>query len=246
MGQVPQSSFINPVLIIGNGRVARHFFFYLQSHGIPCVQWYRSSGQDLESLCREHSPRIVLVLIHDTAIEGWIREHTDLSSRTVVHFSGALVTPLALGMHPLMSFGPDLYDLSFYEHIPFIGEEGKPSFRDLFPNLKNPVYSIPSSEKAYYHALCVLSGNFTVILWQKLFHAFEPRLKLAPSVAKPYLDQVMRNLQNNPIGALTGPLQRGDVRTIDANLKALDGDLFQEIYQSFVDVYQKVQSEVQK
>ena len=87
---------------------------------------------------------------------------------------------------------------------------------------------------ALYHALCVLAGNGSTLLWQKLFHDFESRLGIPPQVAFPYLQQVAGNLQHGPGHALTGPLDRGDTATVQANLAALDGDPFHAVYTALV------------
>jgi len=92
-------------------------------------------------------------------------------------------------------------------------------------------------ERPYYHALCVMAGNFSTILWRKLFEEFETRLNLPPSAAHPYLAQVAGNLMRDPSRALTGPLARGDAQAVAANLGALEGDPFHAVYSAFVKVH---------
>jgi predicted short-subunit dehydrogenase-like oxidoreductase (DUF2520 family) len=82
-----------------------------------------------------------------------------------------------------------------------------------------------------------MSGNFTVLLWQKMFGDLEKRLGVPGAAAMPYLERVAANLRANPQGALTGPLARGDHQTIRKNIEALEGDRYQKIYQSFVDAH---------
>jgi Domain of unknown function (DUF2520) len=151
----------------------------------------------------------------------------------LIHFSGALVTPLAMGMHPLMTFTKGFYELADYQKMAFVCEEGEVTFQSVFPQLKNPNYTIKKEQKAFYHALCVMSGNFSVILWQKLFEEFQTKLGIPAEAAFPYLERISRNLQNDSRGALTGPLQRKDMQTIHKNLEALDGDSFRVVYQAF-------------
>jgi len=237
MGQVPTNFDKKPILIVGNGRVARHFFYYLQNSSIPVIQWSRSSTESLSERLEKSAPDTLLILIQDSAIAPWIDSHPEVQSKTLIHFSGCLSIPQTIGMHPLMTFGPSLYDLPFYEKIPFVCESGKLKFSDIFPTLNNPSHSINPDEKPFYHALCVLSGNFSTILWQKLFREFESRLKIPSSIAQPYLEQMTRNLLAQPNLALTGPLQRRDQVTIEKNLSALEGDAFQDIYQAFREIY---------
>lgn len=222
--------------ILGDGRVARHVSAYFNLLGILHLNWARRTAQTTgvspEEALKE--AQIILVLLKDDAIESFIQEHPLLKSRPLVHFSGSLVTSLAIGVHPLMTFGPETYDLSTYEAIPFILEEGEITFAELFPGLSNPHYTLPKDLKPLYHALCVMSGNFTTILWQKLFRDFQERLDLPPDVALPYLRQVTANLHSLPTQALTGPLVRRDRATIASNLEALSGDEFEGVYRAFV------------
>lgn len=239
MGQVP-SKF--PYGIVGDGRVARHFAHYLNLKKIQYKQWSRNA-QRASGKCEPFAVlsecETILVLISDSAITPWIdaARLEGLAPRRFVHFSGALVTDRAAGFHPLTSFNRNFYDLAEYERIPFICEKGNSVFAEVFPKLSNPSFEIPAESKALYHALCVMSGNFTVLLWQKLFEDLEKKLGIPSSAAIPYLERIAANLKADPRGALTGPLARGDEQTIRKNLDSLVGDRYQKIYQSFVEAY---------
>jgi len=156
-------------LIIGDGRVARHFGHYLSFLGITFQQWSRSQSNSTALASVAKKSTHVLLLISDTAIESLITDHPSLSDQCCVHFSGALVTDLAYGAHPLMTFGPEFYALEDYQQIPWIIEKEAPPFSELLPGLPNPSFSIEKDKKDYYHALCVMSNNFTTLLWQKFF-----------------------------------------------------------------------------
>jgi 2-dehydropantoate 2-reductase len=245
MGQVPHKN-LAKLGIVGDGRVARHFAHYFTLAGLPFRQWSRRVSETdptpIES--RLADCETVLLLIRDSAIVPFIHENPFLQERQLVHFSGSLSTPLASGMHPLMTFGFSLYDLGAYQRIPFVCELGA-RFGEVFPSLPNPSFSITPEQKALYHSLCVMSGNFTVLLWRKMFEELEGKLGIPREAALPYLAQISANLSLNagdPGGALTGPLVRGDMETIQRNLDALEGDPFQKIYRSFVEAYQKENS----
>jgi hypothetical protein len=227
MGQVPYG----PYGIAGDGRLAHHLVHYFNLLRIPYRQWSRrGQSQPLETFapCSR-----ILIAIKDSAIEPWAREYRVLGGeQKLIHFSGSLSTPLAIGMHPL-TFSAGFYELADYQKIPFVCEEGAVDFSEIFPDLKNPHFTIKSEDKAYYHALCVMGGNFSVILWNKLFEEFKTRFHLPPEVAFPYLERITRNLESDSRQALTGPLQRKDLETIHKNLESLKGDSFQSIYQAF-------------
>ncbi|HSW71212.1 MAG TPA: DUF2520 domain-containing protein [Gammaproteobacteria bacterium] len=231
MRQVP------PYLVIGSGRVARHFQCYLSYLGLPFKLWSRQSSiQDLVALSETCSP--LLLLISDQAIAKFVDTHPFLKKKKLVHFSGCLSLPDIPSAHPLMCFTSEIYTLQTYQAIPFIISESGPDFSELLPGLSNQAYRISEHLRPYYHALCVLGGNFTALLWQKCFKEFENRFQLPRQILHPYLQQAMQNLLSDSEQALTGPLVRHDQTTLEANLQALKNDAFQKVYQAFVEAYQ--------
>lgn len=221
-------------LIIGNGRAATHIAHYFTLLNIPFRQWSRSKGDDLNSYLIGIDR--VLLLISDDQIIPFLNQYPQLRQKCVVHFSGALVIDGIYGAHPLISFSKTLFDLAFYQAIPFAVDQNAPAFSELLPGLSNPNYRIDEAKKSFYHALCVLSGNFTTILWQKLFSELES-LGLPQDFGLPYLQCISQNLQQNPKVALTGPLARGDMQTIQRNLAALQDDPYAKVYRAFVEVF---------
>jgi predicted short-subunit dehydrogenase-like oxidoreductase (DUF2520 family) len=156
----------------------------------------------------------------------------------VVHFSGSLVLAGAHGLHPLMSFGPELYDHATYRSIPFVEERCGLSFADAFPRLPNPAWPLDPELKPLYHALCVLGGNFTTLLLAKVYEDFEGRLALPRTVLGPYLEQVARNTAAAGRRALTGALARGDHGTVARDLAALEGDPYAAVYGAFAALFE--------
>ena len=237
MRQVPEID-PTPFGIVGDGRVARHVHRYLDLLGIPVRAWSRRlpdpSPPDAFASCRT-----VLLLIRDAAIIPFIEAWPGLREKRLVHFSGSLVTPLAEGAHPLMTFGPRLYDLAEYQAIPFVLDAGRTPFAELLPGLPNPSYAIDAADRPYYHAMCVMAGNFSTMLWLKLFDECQRRLGIPASAAHPYLARVAANVMADGKQALTGPLARGDWQAVAANLKALEGDPYHAVYSAFARVYEQ-------
>ena len=230
MGQVPYG-------VVGDGRVARHFTHYLSLLKIPFRQWSRSTQLNCADVLA--SCPIVLLLINDSVINDFIKSHSFLKEKCCVHFSGSLVTDFAYGAHPLMTFGTELYTLEEYKEIPWILEDSSPPFENLLPGLPNPHFVINKEKKGYYHALCVMSNNFTTLLWQKFFNTLEQEFQIPKQHLIPILQRSLKNIEKDHEAALTGPLKRGDRETIKKNLEALSDDAFYSIYQSFVTAYQK-------
>jgi 2-dehydropantoate 2-reductase len=221
-------------LLIGSGRVSRHYQAYFIQLGLNFRVWTRHEPRfDLVALAQQATH--IIVLISDPLITTFIEENKNLFERkTVVHASGVVTTPRAYGAHPLMTFSSDrTYEREVYQSIPFAIEGTKP-FAEIMPGLPNKSFVVEPELKTLYHTLCVLSGNFTVALWQKAFSDFQSRLGVSSEMLLPYLKQVVSNLETNPEAALTGPVARKDLSTINKHIQQLEGDNFQEVYKSFV------------
>lgn len=225
-------------LIIGEGRVASHMMHYFKLLDLAFYQWSRNSKTNLSELVKK-SERILL-LITDSAIEPFYSHYRNiLKNKIVIHFSGALVIGNTFSAHPLFAFTNTLHDLATYQQIPFIIEAEGSTFTELMPELPNSSFAIPREQKALYHSLCVLSGNFSTLLWQKLFTELEQRWGIPSASVMPYLGSVMHNLQHNMQQALTGPLVRGDAVTIHKNLTALGDDPYAKVYAAFVEAFRR-------
>ncbi len=236
MRQVPATD-AAPIGIVGDGRLARHFHHYLSLLGRPAIAWSRRQHAADPPRTFE-SCRTILVLVRDEAIVPFVDAWPALRTKQLVHCAGSLVTNAAQCAHPLMTFGESVYDLPTYERVPFVLDVGATPFAELLPGLANPSFAIPAADRPYYHALCVMAGNFSTLLWRKLFDELEDRFGIPASAAHGYLSQVTALLLHDPGRALTGPLARGDGATISANLRALDGDRFHQVYEAFVRAYE--------
>ncbi len=241
--------------IVGGGRLARHFSRYFQYLGIPHSRWTRdsrsrfntSSLTDAEQRLREtiaDADRVML-LVSDAAIAALPRQYPFLFDKQLVHCSGALSIPGIAGAHPLMTFAEHLYPLETYQSVPFLLESGN-AFSDLLPGLPNPHFEISVENKPRYHAMCVMAGNFTQLMWQGIYQRFEQQLGLPATALQPYLEQVTRNFIQAPESALTGPLSRDDRQTIERNIHSLDGDALRDLYLAFVNFYQQGEKPAQR
>jgi predicted short-subunit dehydrogenase-like oxidoreductase (DUF2520 family) len=231
--------------IIGNGRLAQHFIYYFNALDLPFNHWYRSAHTSLAECLAQSSH--VLLLISDKQIEPFIIEnHKLLQKHHIIHCSGAHISAFAYSAHPLMTFNAELYTLEEYHQVPFILEKEGLSFAELLPGLPNPHAYIPRSEKPYYHAICVMANNFTTLLWQKFFSEFQERFHLPENIAMPLLTRTFQNLQHDHQAALTGPLIRNDLQTIEKNLHALTEDDFYDVYRAFLKTAVSLQKEFEE
>jgi len=212
--------------------MAKHFCHYLRLLHLPFTSWSRATGteQSLQEALQQASH--VIVLISDTAIPQFVKQWQQNHQNTIwVHFSGQLTHPTVFSAHPLMSFANEVYELETYQSVHFVLTQDSLPFNQLLPNLPNQAHRIPSELKTYYHAMCVISGNFTSLVWNKFFNELQ-NSGVPREIATPYLKQITQNLISDPKNALTGPLVRGDQGTIRAHLQALENDDFLPIYQA--------------
>ena len=223
-------------LLMGDGRLARHLSHYLRSMDLEISRWSRKKDSpDAISELAKNTDR-VLVAISDSALSEFVETELSAFKSKVVHFSGCLSIDGVASAHPLMTFGDELYPLETYRQIPFVVERPH-HLKDLLPEIENRSFQILPQDKARYHSLCVMSGNFSMLLWRKMFEDFERHLGLPREVAIPYMKQVFENLQKDPTN-LTGPLERQDRKTISANLESLRTDPYLAVYQGFVKAYE--------
>ena len=231
--------------ILGGGRLARHMRHYLSLLNLPVSCWARDADSPLNTLtiadARERLRAIirpadrVLLLVADTGIADLLKRYPFLHEKTLVHCSGALSIPGVAGAHPLMTFSHEQYTLEQYRRIPFMVDMGY-EFDELMPGLSNPAFAIRLEDKPRYHALCVMAGNFSQILWRAAVDRFS-EMGLPPYTLEPYLQQVVQNFVRDPHAALTGPLSRGDQQTVERNINSLENDPLQAIYRAFVALY---------
>jgi predicted short-subunit dehydrogenase-like oxidoreductase (DUF2520 family) len=216
------------LLLVGGGRLARHLGRYLELEGIRFARWRRTDPTPFSEA--SVGARRILLLISDDAIERFVERSRVGETMVWIHCSGSLSTPLAEGAHPLMTFGDELYDLDTYRGITFVTERGRRPFSELLPELVNPTIAIRPEDKPLYHALCVLSGNGTTLLWRKAMSSLQA-LGVPNEAVLPYLDRIVWNLRHSET-PLTGPLARGDSTTIEHNLRALEDDPYHDVYRA--------------
>lgn len=228
-------------LLVGDGRVATALASWLPARGISLVQWSRRAereGACLPFTTLAEEADLVLIAIRDDSIKPFTEHYEQtLDGKTLVHFSGALCIDGVHAAHPLFAFLTAPPDLEVMDRIPFICDEGGVPFGDLFPDLPNPHFSIPASQRPLYHALAVLSGNFATYMWNRTATIIWDEFGLPPAdVLTPYFEALVKNFEAKPFDSLTGPVKRRDGETVRRNLDALDPypDL-QGAYKAFLD-----------
>jgi predicted short-subunit dehydrogenase-like oxidoreductase (DUF2520 family) len=240
--------------LLGSGRLARHLHFYLKSLNLPVRLWSRNGDPDHNSfddvIAETRLQRTlagvshVLFAVKDEALPDLAKIALADSTRTVVHFSGAVRLDGVFSAHPLMTFRPELETLEWYPRIPFVLDEGV-QLKDILPGLPNPSYNLSGAERPYYHALCSLAGNSTFLLWKQIGDEFERTLKLPRSLLSPFLHQVVANSSQFAETSFTGPVARGDWEVVKAHLDSLHRrpDLLQA-YRQYLEIAEETGHQV--
>lgn len=157
----------------------------------------------------------------------------------VIHLSGALSASVigelnpsinVVGIHPIRAFASVYDDVSLFKDT-YFGVEAPSELFELWkaalPTIKDRMIKISGDDKAVYHAAAVMASNYIVTvlnqsigLYQSIGFEEDKATEIAVGLAKTALmnvgSQGVRNAQ-------TGPLFRGDVKTIEKHLKALTG-----------------------
>ncbi|MBS1962707.1 MAG: DUF2520 domain-containing protein [Bdellovibrionales bacterium] len=252
MGQVPAFAG-TPAhhLLVGSGKISRHFAKYFAELNLSFGTW-TTPREFSADFFRNFRATHVWILVSDRAIAGVaarIREGlTEFGTGVLpsgetarfLHASGATVVDGVRGAHPLMTFGDALYDLDTYRRIPFVLEnafDGELA-SEILGGLPNVAVAIEPSQRALYHSLVSVAGNFPAMLWAEVFARFERELGLPREILAPFLFRTLTNVLESGDAALTGPLVRGDAPTVRNHRAALAGTSLSTLYGAFEDFFQ--------
>ena len=197
------------------------------------------------------SPALLLLATPDQILPQIVEQlaHYSLSNFWILHFSGSLPSTLlqplhACGahiasMHPLKSFAIPNDSADSFPGT-FCTYEGDAEFLPLLHQLLLDLKALPcpvlTEHKAIYHAAAVVASNYLVGLLQFALELFQ-KAGISEKDGLPALLLLMSGTLENikkvgPRKALTGPIQRGDLSTIQLHLEHLlpeDRKLYQEL-----------------
>jgi predicted short-subunit dehydrogenase-like oxidoreductase (DUF2520 family) len=186
---------------------------------------------------------LVILAVPDDAIASVAAdlagEHSVRADHTVLHLSGLLgrdalslllETGAALGsFHPLQTIADPV---AAPERLlgAYAGLEGDQRAIEAGEDLARALGMVPvrlsAGGKAAYHAGAAIVANYTTALFavaERLAREAGIPAETAARLYLPLLRGTAANLDSGPVAALTGPVRRGDVRTIRAHLAVLSG-----------------------
>ena len=202
---------------------------------------------------------LVLLCVPDSAIESTCASIAEkLSGKEVVaHCSGALDSSvlssakkrgcLTASAHPFNTFPNLNTSLATLAdgHNSYLYCEGDEAALSMILNIFNQVgftaKTIETKNKVLYHAACVFASNYlTVLMDMSLQTAQAANIDQREflTACQPIIKATLRNLDTQPTElALSGPLARGDMATVDQHIQALSSEApeLAKAYQVFID-----------
>lgn len=200
------------------------------------------SGEFAESIEKLPKADLWLIATSDSEIANVTQQLATTNvlkeGNVVFHCSGALPSSVLMplsssgasiaSVHPIHSFADPRQSLTTFNGS-FCAVEGDHPAQDilipLFEGIGARTFTIGTENKPLYHAATAVASNYLVTLLHTAASMLEQagmQRKEALEMLKPIVLQTASNtFQKDSIGALTGPIARGDVATIKAHLKAI-------------------------
>lgn len=183
----------------------------------------------------------------DRIVEVWdCIADISIQNKIICHFSGSLSSVVFSGIektgasgcsiHPMLAFNNKFSSFKQLKNALFTIEgmdKAVSTIKNLFESLGNKVFTMKSEEKIRYHAAASVVSNQMIALYQigidSLvqcgFSEKDAQVLVAPLVS----GNVNAFLKSGSKSALTGPVERNDVHTVEKHLNVLSGD-DREIY----------------
>lgn len=183
----------------------------------------------------------------DRIVEVWdCIADMPIQNKIICHFSGSLSSVVFSGIekagasgcsvHPMLAFNNRFSSYKQLNSAMFTIEGMDKAVREvksIFEGLGNNVFVMKSEEKVRYHAAASVVSNQMIALYQigidSLVKCGFPKEDARVLVAPLVSGNVNSLLKNGSESALTGPVERNDIHTVEKHLDVLSGDE-REIY----------------
>jgi predicted short-subunit dehydrogenase-like oxidoreductase (DUF2520 family) len=201
-----------------------------------------ASAGDIPAIFSESD--VVIISVRDERVpevaERLVKEKLLRREQVLLHTSGANAASSILGvarpyvravgtLHPLVSFADPRVAAQEIEQVAFGIEGDEPARRAakrIVRALGARAVFLDAENLPLYHAGAVVASNYVVALADMaqslLVKAGVPQEQALPALI-PLLESVVQNLKRVGLpGALTGPVERGDVSSVEQHLKILE------------------------
>lgn len=247
-----ESKTVMRIGIIGGGKVGSCLAGYLKPYLVGITA---KSSQHAEQLAQSFGvsvctnaemvrrAEVLLITVPDrliSTVAADLAKEAAVAGKIFLHCSGSLgleeLAPLQQAgahigsLHPLQSFAGGATELTGV-YMAVDGDElAKNAAKELADLLGGHAFHVPSAERAAYHAAACICSNYAVAveaLAQQLMSRWLGDEQAAWQALLPLFKGTASNLQNttSPRTVLTGPIARGDVRTVAKHLAVLPPEL---------------------
>ncbi len=233
------------VTIIGFGRVGQAFYRTLPKAGYQVVSVFSKSPHNISVFetgfptKKDQLGELILLTVPDDEIEAISTKLSDAFSsfegKKIVHCSGTISSDILIALkekkaaiasfHPIqaISIDTDSFDSTWFDVEG--DEEAIEYFASLCKELGANILPISKSAKPYLHVAAVVASNYLVTL-----------MKIAEEIAEiggidkaqtmsamlPLMQSAINNIEaNGTQNSLTGPISRGDVKTVQNHIDIL-------------------------
>ncbi len=198
---------------------------------------------------------LVILCLPDEEIGRVVAElstsNIDWPGKLVIHCSGilpaAVLDPLkdkgamTASVHPVQSFPQKKTGPNHFKNI-YFSLEGRGRALALTEKIVRKLGGYPfilrAKDKPLYHAACSIASNFSVVLLNAAVSMLKEvglKQEKALRVLLPLIKGTLHNVRKFDISAsLTGPIVRGDLKTVKMHLKAL------QRFPSYHQIYRKL------
>jgi predicted short-subunit dehydrogenase-like oxidoreductase (DUF2520 family) len=217
---------------------------------------------DIKALIDESD--IIFITVPDMELEQAVKsictaDTKSLTGKIFLHCSGAetsdVLAPLkefdALtgSLHPIQTFADKASGYKGLKNIYFSFEGDNGAFeicKRIVTSLESKLLKIEKDSKALYHAAACIISNYMVTLSNVAEDMLEKAgidRDIALKAFEPLMNNTVKNIQKlGSIKALTGPVSRGDISTLEEHLKEInnkcpgDSDLYKVLLRHTADI----------
>ncbi len=200
-------------------------------------------GEACQDLSKLKPANIYFIATPDDQIESTCQKIISTSqvepASIFVHFSGVLTSDVlksarekghyTCSLHPTKSFSsPEKTSLNFQDTFcAFEGsEEAYDVLSGMISKIGGKIFHIQKNQKSLYHVGAVFASNYLITVFSCAVQCYKSS-GISEEMAKEIVISFMQGTLNNVVNteklssALTGPLQRGDIKTIEKHIKSL-------------------------
>lgn len=238
------------VSFIGAGKVGKAMAMYIKSkvdvlyffdlnkeEAKAAANWIGCLTCQPDELVR--SSDIIFITTSDNAIEKVAASLSayDVNGKTFVHMSGALTSEELISlklkgaktcsMHPLQTFSDSKKAVEDLKAAYFSLEGDDDQLIAIVESLGNPYFRLSKNQKNKYHLSACVFSNYLVTLMNygsRLLESIGIEEQDGLQAMKPLIEATLSNVMTKgSIDALTGPIQRGDTKTLEKHMTELNG-----------------------